>query len=1258
MRRIRRGLSALLSVLMLTALLPTSVLATEVAAAEEVAYNLQSQVITVGSDPQRTELDGTYALFESDGSYTIELEEDAFFPYEVQFTYGGNTWSEWFMEPEDTVTVGGHRFAVHSQAAEEGKLIRLGLEIGDTYVPVYPEAKTFTDGGQVAPQSLLPLKEVSLNDVDLTGFLPAELKQVKVSAVLSSDQLNDAQAVVWAKGYRNDDFIVIGSNGTMDLSLEEDWDNWEYLQLIVGTADQLDPNNIRYNIGIRVTPYQDMLTFQAANENRTAITVFGSYRTDGRQNGKLWYTGQIGVDKTQWQDGQKAYLAMYLNTALVNKEYPITAKVYEGYYETKEAIPADAEDIAATAWNVDPTAEGKGVLDDYGWRSGGYENMHSFTLVLQRGDAVEVVPFVAYMYEAGIDVYATSVCADNGSNSRTNIWYTGQSRWDKNLQMYVLSITLDPGYKADAEYYLSLRLNNPDPDATDSNGYGLDSVEHAAEGNYATVEELKAQDNIKDQLFSNGYQNGYLVNLSETKVFTVLDTKGDLHHEAVRVVENTASAELPAEPKPDSADTYFQMNGAQVTKTEVGSETTSTKSLPAYIMRYQDDGYYYNGYQTVFLMNREYNSETSKYVWSPVADGTEIMPTFYTGNGVRMFAGATTEDGQVQGGTLQESGETAIKFKSGDSILYSAAAEDGKNLKNYRVTFLTQQTGGPQLFVNAANDATRQEDGMPVREVYLDQEHDNHHDIFFANIGDEAMDNIYVKLEAENVALDEYWTVKEDSVKSLAAFTTTEKTDTDGNWVSYGQLANVAKIRLVPAVDEETGLAKTGVISGTLTIGYGDPEDPTEVTIKLTGLAGDVKIITDQVVNGVKYVPYSCVIQTNSMYASNAVTFALTGGSLPSGFVLKPNGEIYGVPQTTGKYTFTVTATYQSGDYKRSDSREYTLVIEDNTDDNVWNSTDTDYELGPDAAGTFTGVITGQREDDGNGNMVYKDQVFHSAGPLVQFVQVFLDGRQMTEGSDYLLEDGSTKITVRAQTFQNLSNGKHTIAAEFRTGGKTALDSPMKKAAQNFTITGNYTPSTNPGTTTKPEEPKTAADIFDDISVNDWFFADVDWAYQNKLMIGVTATKYYPKDLISHATVVTVLARMDGADLSKVTANPYPEILSDQWYTPAAVWAKDTGLLPEGVFSAQPPIARGDFALILYKYLKHLNVNCDAPETPVAFTDADDMSQEMNDAFQVLYQYGIFKGIGNYTMDAQGATTRAQLAVLLHRLSVFVESQK
>lgn len=295
----------------------------------------------------------------------------------------------------------------------------------------------------------------------------------------------------------------------------------------------------------------------------------------------------------------------------------------------------------------------------------------------------------------------------------------------------------------------------------------------------------------------------------------------------------------------------------------------------------------------------------------------------------------------------------------------------------------------------------------------------------------------------------------------------------------------------------------------------------------------------------------------------------------------------------------------------------------------------------------------------------YADQVFRSEGTYSYFYKFYLDGRELTEGTDFVSEEGSTKITVRAQTFQNAGSGTHTIAAEFRSDKDDT--NTVKRAAQNYTISsassggsssgGTSTPSIQkPTTPVTPEAPKTTADIFQDITAQDWYYADVDWAYQNKLMIGVTSDIYLPYGLISPATVVTVLARMDKVDLSQYDGTSYPEIADGQWYTNAAIWAKETGLLPEGTFSAVPPIARAKFAVMLVKYLESKGIDCTLPEAPVTFADAELMTQEENDAFQVLYQFGIFKGIGNYYMDPQGSTTRAQLAVLLHRLSVFVES--
>ena len=97
-------------------------------------------------------------------------------------------------------------------------------------------------------------------------------------------------------------------------------------------------------------------------------------------------------------------------------------------------------------------------------------------------------------------------------------------------------------------------------------------------------------------------------------------------------------------------------------------------------------------------------------------------------------------------------------------------------------------------------------------------------------------------------------------------------------------------------------------MKGTLIIGSATTGQ--EVKVKLKGTAGIPKITTEGIVPGVKYVPYSSVLQVNNMYKANGVEFRLVRGTLPQGVTLKPNGEVYGVPKVSGDFTFSVQAAY------------------------------------------------------------------------------------------------------------------------------------------------------------------------------------------------------------------------------------------------------------------------------------------------------------------------------------------------------------
>lgn len=1246
MRMIKRGTALLLAAAMAVSLLPLSALAEEAPeadsfrAADEVRFNTSCQEIAVGSDVERAQAgEEPYVLFEEDGSYTIELyEPEPFFPYEVQFISGGETTTAWFMDEGDSVEVGGHKFYV---SCLNGTANRIGFYVGGEYVAAYPEEKEFTNGGGEDPASLLPLEEKNLT-LNLTGRLPGELAKTQLSTVLTGGGIsaNDS-AVMWTtydnEYEANKDYTVIpkeeAANAIIDLTPKSRYNDQLILELVIGGVDQLDTTNKRYIVTVNVSYFDDPFEFEALG----GVKSYYCYRST--LNGQSTYT--LEVDGNTWDGKSKFAVSMSLRpsfNAVFNRQNDLSIKVYEGFYETE--IPNGAKEITAELYGFpDKPATGyEGVFSS----NQDVSKFPAATVVFQRnGQDIDVMPFL-------IHAYATSDMPDlegiykeeNGNYSHRVANYIGQER-ETGVEKYQM---ISEQYDASGTYYVRARYlhQGKSVDPSKISEY----VKKTVVGSYKTAAEVTGED-ITNQLFGGGH----LTDLSKGIVtFTVVDKNDRIFHMSFRTISYDAEAVLPPAPAPLSEDTYFRIEGAG----KLDSQGQYT-AYDAYVMPYGDDGYYYNGYQTVFLLN---NSTSS-----PV-DKAALIPQFYTGNKVQMYRGHDNLSGEIQINKVTPVGD----MEFGKPLAYSAGSESRTHLKNYWVTFVTQDTTGPKLFVNGATNADvnhlDEASGLPRREVFLDEGHGNHHDVFIANIGNQPLTDLSVSLESpQNVKLDEYWMI--GTTKELAAFTTTEKDPDKPN----GELPNVAKIRLVPDGD------KAGDISGILVIRAGGEE----VKIKLTGTANAPKITTEKLLDGVKYVPYSSVIQTNNMYRADGVTFRLTGGTLPNGVVLKQNGEIYGTPTLSGSFSITVTISY---DGKDCDTKEFTLNIADNSDRNVWLASDSGYSIVSDD-GTV-GVPSGKVDNDETTwyHQVLdqpKEQLFWSAGPYRYFVDFWLDGHRLKEGVDYQSDAGSTKITIYAQTFQNAGSGTHTIAAEFREGSQS--DGTLKRTSQNYTLPssgsdgsdgssgssgsggssgGSSTSSAKPKPNeNKPVEEPDSVFPFTDVQPPHWFYDDVKWAYENKYMVGISEALFAPFDPITQGTVVTVLARMGRVDLEQFDGESYSNIESGQWYTNAAIWATQSGILPDNsTFREHGGSSRGQMAIMLVKYLTSLGVDTSLPQTLVSFADGGQMTQEENHAFQVLYHYGIFRGIGGYYMNAAGTTSRAEFSALIHRMSTLLDDRR
>jgi hypothetical protein len=105
--------------------------------------------------------------------------------------------------------------------------------------------------------------------------------------------------------------------------------------------------------------------------------------------------------------------------------------------------------------------------------------------------------------------------------------------------------------------------------------------------------------------------------------------------------------------------------------------------------------------------------------------------------------------------------------------------------------------------------------------------------------------------------------------------------------------------------------------------------------------------------------------------------------------------------------------------------------------------------------GRLPAEISGLYEDVG-------DFVTHMEGPFPLFDSFWIDGLKKAASVHYNAEDGSTRVTVLAQTIQDLNNGEHTAAAAFRRVDASAdtyadwyaggLDDKLDVVAQNFTV--------------------------------------------------------------------------------------------------------------------------------------------------------------------------------------------------------------
>lgn len=175
---------------------------------------------------------------------------------------------------------------------------------------------------------------------------------------------------------------------------------------------------------------------------------------------------------------------------------------------------------------------------------------------------------------------------------------------------------------------------------------------------------------------------------------------------------------------------------------------------------------------------------------------------------------------------------------------------------------------------------------------------------------------------------------------------------------------------------------------------------------------------------------------------------------------------------------------------------------------------------------------------------------------------------------------------------------------------------------------------------------------FTDVVAGTWYYGAAAYAYNNGLFAGMTPTTFAPNATMTRAMLVSVLWRLAGAPAPKAP-NTFVDVPDGAWYTDAATWAAENGVV-SGIggsrFDPSGFVTREQTAEILYNYAHSKGYDVSARADLTVFPDAGSVSGWAEEALSWANAAGLINGTvrdGQTILDPQGSASRAQVAMIL-----------
>lgn len=173
---------------------------------------------------------------------------------------------------------------------------------------------------------------------------------------------------------------------------------------------------------------------------------------------------------------------------------------------------------------------------------------------------------------------------------------------------------------------------------------------------------------------------------------------------------------------------------------------------------------------------------------------------------------------------------------------------------------------------------------------------------------------------------------------------------------------------------------------------------------------------------------------------------------------------------------------------------------------------------------------------------------------------------------------------------------------------------------------------------------------FSDVKESDWYYEDVKYVQENKLMTGTSETEFSPAGATTRGMIVTILWRVEGEPV--VEGKDFEDVSADAWYSKAVAWASNNKIVSgysDTTFGPNDTATREQLATIMYRYASYKKCDLSKKAKLDKYEDREDISYYAVESIEWANANGIISGTSETTISPKDNVLRSQVAAILRR---------